>query len=214
MTPVKFEVSRTQRRRLETRQRIVDAALQLFASVGYEETSMDAIAEAADVARTTVFNHFSRKESLLLKVLSERRAIIGEHFRETAGSDVSVQQQFCGAVNAWAKSYAHNPATGAALIRSWVRAGGPYLPDATATADLFAEALRRGQQRREIHEQLDTRAAGLILFDSLLGILVRWAGPSRPVKQSILVADMLRAACMVLEGFATERLDAEIDRKH
>ncbi len=48
-----------------TRAAIVDAALALFQEQGFSETTVDAIAERADVGRRTFFRYFPAKESVL-----------------------------------------------------------------------------------------------------------------------------------------------------
>ena len=48
-----------------TRAAIVDAALALFTEQGFTETTVDAIAERADVGRRTFFRYFPAKESVL-----------------------------------------------------------------------------------------------------------------------------------------------------
>src|SRR5436305_6625991 len=48
-----------------TRAAIVDAALALFQEQGFTETTVDAIAERADVGRRTFFRYFPAKESVL-----------------------------------------------------------------------------------------------------------------------------------------------------
>jgi AcrR family transcriptional regulator len=53
------------RKRQETRQRIADAGLRLFLEHGFETTTLDAIAEAAGIARRTFFHYFDSKEALL-----------------------------------------------------------------------------------------------------------------------------------------------------
>ena len=55
---------RRSRKRLATRQGISDAATQLFVERGFDNVTVDEIAEAADVGRMTVFNHFPRKEDM------------------------------------------------------------------------------------------------------------------------------------------------------
>jgi AcrR family transcriptional regulator len=54
------------RKRRQTRQRIIEAGLRLFVSDGYEATTLDAIAEAADISRRTYFSYFASKDDLLL----------------------------------------------------------------------------------------------------------------------------------------------------
>jgi AcrR family transcriptional regulator len=53
------------------RDAIARAALTLFASDGYERTSVDAIAAEAGVSKRTVYSHFGDKESLFLSVVRE-----------------------------------------------------------------------------------------------------------------------------------------------
>lgn len=53
------------------RDAIARAALTLFASDGYERTSVDAIAAEAGVSKRTVYSHFGDKESLFLAVVRE-----------------------------------------------------------------------------------------------------------------------------------------------
>ena len=56
--------SRQSRKRQATRQSISDAATRLFFKYGFDNVTIDEIAEAADVSRMTVFNHFPRKEDM------------------------------------------------------------------------------------------------------------------------------------------------------
>jgi TetR/AcrR family transcriptional regulator, mexJK operon transcriptional repressor len=53
------------------RDAIARAALTLFASDGYERTSVDAIAAEAGVSKRTVYSHFGDKENLFLSVVRE-----------------------------------------------------------------------------------------------------------------------------------------------
>jgi AcrR family transcriptional regulator len=52
----------------QTRQRIIDAATRLFLERGYVPTTIEAIAEAADVAVETVYARFRNKTSLMVAV--------------------------------------------------------------------------------------------------------------------------------------------------
>jgi AcrR family transcriptional regulator len=48
-----------------TRRRIASEALRLFLERGFEQTTLDEIAEAADISRRTFFHYFSSKQSIL-----------------------------------------------------------------------------------------------------------------------------------------------------
>jgi AcrR family transcriptional regulator len=64
---------RRERKVLETRRAILDAARRLFEADGYAETTVERIAEAADVAPRTFFRYFPTKESLLFADFDEVR---------------------------------------------------------------------------------------------------------------------------------------------
>jgi AcrR family transcriptional regulator len=55
-----------ERKRQQTRQRIVDAGLQLFLQKGIEATTLDEIAAGADISRRTFFAYFPAKEDVVL----------------------------------------------------------------------------------------------------------------------------------------------------
>lgn len=57
-------LDRRSRKRLATRRAISDAATHLFEERGFDQVTIEEIAEAADVGRATVFNHFPRKEDM------------------------------------------------------------------------------------------------------------------------------------------------------
>jgi AcrR family transcriptional regulator len=76
-------VSTRTRKRHERRDRVYAAAIALFVERGFADTSMDDIAARADLARTTVFNHFPRK-ALFLEEWARRRRERAAHAIEDA----------------------------------------------------------------------------------------------------------------------------------
>ncbi|MFD7698714.1 TetR/AcrR family transcriptional regulator [Streptomyces caelestis] len=60
-----------QRRRGNTRQRIQDVALELFAEQGYEKTSLREIAERLDVTKAALYYHFKTKEEILVGIFED-----------------------------------------------------------------------------------------------------------------------------------------------
>lgn len=70
------------RRRLATRQAISDAATRLFVERGFDQVTVDEIADAADVGRMTVFNHFPRKEDMFFDRDEEGREMLREALRQ------------------------------------------------------------------------------------------------------------------------------------
>jgi AcrR family transcriptional regulator len=66
-------------RQSQRRQRILDAALDLFARQGFHGTSTRQIAQAAGVAEGSIFNHFPSKKDLLVAAMAQ---IVDDYFGE------------------------------------------------------------------------------------------------------------------------------------
>lgn len=73
---------RRSRKRLATREGISNAATRLFLERGFENVTVDEIAEAADVGRMTVFNHFPRKEDMFFDRDEAGREMLTEALRQ------------------------------------------------------------------------------------------------------------------------------------
>jgi AcrR family transcriptional regulator len=85
-----------ERKKRATRTAIHDAGMDLFASQGFARTTIDQIAEAADVSRATVFSYFPTKEEI---VFGEGGAAIDDlaaRLRDRPGDRTTVE-----VVRAW-----------------------------------------------------------------------------------------------------------------
>ena len=166
---------RRERKKLETRERIFESGVALFATHGYDSTTMEQIGERADVSRATVFNYFARKEEIVFEWFARLRAefanaLAAEDDQHTVDSTSRVRRGF----RVLADLYEDDPATGRAMVRAWQRAGGPLLADQSDAPQLVADSVRAGQRAGDIPRSVDPDRAALILFDTYLGVLYRW----------------------------------------
>jgi AcrR family transcriptional regulator len=70
----------------QTRQRIIDRALELFAGKGYRETTLADIAAAAGVATGLAYRYFRRKEELVLSLYEQLSDEVAERLRLPEGT--------------------------------------------------------------------------------------------------------------------------------
>jgi AcrR family transcriptional regulator len=88
---VETSIGRRERKKLATRQLIADQAMRLFLDRGYDAVTVAEIAEAADVAVSTLFKHFESKEAIAFArdpaVEAELRRVVRER-----APDVSIAQ--------------------------------------------------------------------------------------------------------------------------
>ncbi|MDT7785966.1 MAG: hypothetical protein QOF58_4385 [Pseudonocardiales bacterium] len=102
------ELGRRERKKLQTRQSIADAALELFMARGFDDVGVKEIADRADVSVTTLFKHFPSKESLLFDEDEEQEsALLGAVRDRLAGKSIpqALRDHFVSA----AKGHADHP---------------------------------------------------------------------------------------------------------
>ena len=67
------ELGRRERKKLETRQALVEAAVELFHASGVDGTTIEQIADRADVSERTFYRYFATKEDVLFADALDRR---------------------------------------------------------------------------------------------------------------------------------------------
>jgi AcrR family transcriptional regulator len=165
---------RRERKKLETRARIFESGVALFAVHGYDATTMEQIGEHADVSRATVFNYFARKEDIVFEWFGRMKVAFADALAEDEQHTGNAMSRLRRAFRVLADMYEAEPATGRAMVRAWQRAGGPLLADEVDTPDLVADSVRAGQRAGDVARDVDPDRAALILFDAYLGVLYRW----------------------------------------
>src|SRR3989337_454521 len=60
-----------ERKKRALRERTYRRAIELFMAKGYEATTVDEIAQAAEIGRATFFNHYPSKEAILHELARE-----------------------------------------------------------------------------------------------------------------------------------------------
>ncbi len=80
-----------------TRKRIIDAALDEFSEKGIAAASLEHIAERSEVARRTIYYHFSDKNELLRSIVDDRLVLALADIRTIQGSDTGINglAEFC-----------------------------------------------------------------------------------------------------------------------
>jgi len=110
--------------RKSTRQRLVQAALELFAAQGVTETTTRQIAELADVNEVTLFRQFGSKHGLLLAVLEE--AEVFTQLGENLGEQATQIRDLAQALRAYADGYLQALEKIPEFVRSLVGEAGQY----------------------------------------------------------------------------------------
>jgi AcrR family transcriptional regulator len=150
-------LSRRQRKKIETRQRLMAAALDLFRDHGFEETTVEQITQAADVAKGTFFNYFETKEAILPAVAEWRL----QRIREILSPQGEAPASPVARIKLILRSVAEDPITDPRLARHLIAATHQREPrPARALSELLAEQAVLGQAAGEIRPDLDPVLVG------------------------------------------------------
>ena len=104
------ELGRRERKKIETRRALVDAALELFAERGIDATTVDDIADAVDVSARTFHRYFAAKEDVLFADNGERQATF-ESFLDARPADEPLLDTLRAAAHGLTDSFLADPAT-------------------------------------------------------------------------------------------------------
>jgi AcrR family transcriptional regulator len=155
-----------------TRTRVLDAAVGLFGSRGYEATSLDQVAEASGVRKQTVLYHFGDKEGLLTAVIDRSAADLAAALEQGLGRPgLEGWDRIESVVRATFRLAARRPAL-LGLVREVSRLGGPAAARLTAALEplvhrataFLEDEMAAGRIRRQ-----DPRLVLLAAYSTVVG---------------------------------------------
>ncbi len=148
-------LSRRERKKRETRQRLMEAALRLFREHGYADTTVEQIAEAADVAKSTFFNYFETKEAILPALAEWRLQQLEEALLPERGAPASPVERIKLALCLVAEDPLLDPLLAQRLFAAVMHQRQKDARPGRALTNLLAEQVRQAQVTGEIRADLD-----------------------------------------------------------
>ena len=161
-----------------TRQRLINAALELFSSQGVTETTTRQIAELAKVNEVTLFRQFGNKQGLLLAVIED--SAVFSHLAESLREQVNHTSQLDQALKNYASDRLEVLEQIPELLRSVVGEAGQYTLEnrralgrgiTQANRDV-ARYLATVIERDRLHTRLPPEKLSSLLNGMLFGYLV------------------------------------------
>ncbi len=170
--------NRFERRKQESRSRILGAAFELFRARGLETTTIEEICERADVAPRTFFNHFPKRDDMVRALALERlrglRDVLVERQSRTAPPTPALLVALFDDVADWLESSgpAYRELVGAMLAVSPRTAAGTDRSSELHAA--FRTVIKTGVARGEVTERHDPAVLTDIVVGSLVAVLLTW----------------------------------------
>jgi AcrR family transcriptional regulator len=170
-------ISRRDKKRSETKQRIFAEAMRLFAEKGYQSTTVDEITEAADVAKGTFFNYFQTKEAVLQDFARLQMSRI-EQARDQMKSGGNVRE----VVRHMVQNLYKEPSQSRNFTRAFIGMGLANPEVAMLLAEtmkkgrgLLAEIFEEGRRSGQLRSRLSSETLAAVTQRTMFGTLVIWA---------------------------------------
>ncbi|WP_219640420.1 TetR/AcrR family transcriptional regulator [Cohnella sp. CFH 77786] len=162
-------------KKAQTRQRIAESAVELFELQGYEATTVQQIADRAEVAKGTFFNYYNSKEDLMLDLQSK---MIMKEIESIAGKPGPVIPRLQVMLHEFARNYPMNRPVTRAVLQSVY--GSEKLRDFHCECcEEFIAALTPtleiAQQKGEIRSDIPAKTISQLAVQTYFGVLMSWA---------------------------------------
>ena len=171
--PTAAEPSRRERKKTETRARILNAAIALMAERGYDAVKIEDIAARADIANATFFLHFPTKASLLTafnEQVARKIAIRLESFALGAVEKLELVRALV--LDEWSRN--------GELLRKIVaeaalQDGGALIASSESLTALVAAIVEDGQNAAHLSSEFDADLVATTLVSAWRASTIQWA---------------------------------------
>jgi TetR/AcrR family transcriptional regulator, fatty acid metabolism regulator protein len=160
--------ARPTRRSARTRERIIEAATEVFARRGVHGTRVADIAERAGIAYGLVYHHFRNKEEILSAIFAERWAQYVAYLEELARTPAPFRERMRRLIHFWVETYRQDNDLMTVMINEITRSY-EFLESHDITAVLVAfdpieRIIEEGRANGEVRADLDARLATYVVL--------------------------------------------------
>ncbi|OUC95747.1 TetR/AcrR family transcriptional regulator [Streptomyces swartbergensis] len=203
VNPAERPAGRRERQRQRLRTAILDAALELFTEQGYAATTIDQIAERADLARRTVFNHFPRKRDMLDVWAAERRELVTARLAQASAQRAPARRQLELQMDALAEANEQDPRMARVISSGWLSELGTF-DSPFPVFESIRDSVRFGQEGGDFRSTVPPETVAEALSACYTDTLQRWLQSRQHDDKPFALAPALRAKLsLILDGLTT-----------
>ena len=172
-----------QERSRTRRQRLLDAALEVFTKYGYSDTAIDEIARASDTSKGGLYFHFPSKQALFLALLDEASVALLQRVESAMAVEADPLERGDAALREVLHAFGSHRLLARLLLVEALGAGKEFsarLNDLhSAFATLIAGCLDDAVVQGQIPTH-DTRLAAHAWYGAVNQVVLRWLMTGEP----------------------------------
>jgi AcrR family transcriptional regulator len=186
---------RRERRKLEVRGRIVEAAIALFDERGFEATKVADICERADVVNKTFFNHFPTKQHLLREIAGSQITVLFADIAAVRERRASTRER----ISAFFERIANNIDAAGPMRRELLtemihstESSGDGSVQSRRLQDAFAGIIRDGRVHGDVRADHSIATQADLVLGTFYALMFGWAHATDfPLRRRALAAARL-----------------------
>lgn len=191
---------RVERRMEQTRERIVRAALELFAQRGFENATVADISESADIGKGTFFTYFPSKDAVLAhlgRMLLARMAAGAVRSSPDATTSEDRLMSYFEPACRWHEANRDASKLVALVMARTVGWTDAEQPNVLAFGEALSGLVREGQRAGDFARGVDASTVAMVLAGTYMSAFLAWH--ARDAKGSL--TDLVEAGiAIVLDG--------------
>jgi len=190
-----------------TRQRILDAAVEIFARKGYHETHVDEIVAASKTSKGAVYFYFPGKQQIFLALIDEFARRLEACLTEAIHREKSGIMQVNAALQACLETFGRYRKLAKIFLIQAVGLGRAFEEKRLEIHDRFVRLIQTHLDRAVAEGEIpsiDTEVAAYTWMGAINELIVRWVYTGEPHPERLLPT--LRAMLLRSIGVSEERI--------
>ena len=174
-----------------TRERILDAALNIFSAKGFHDTKLDEIVSEASISKGSIYFHFPNKEKLFIALVDQFADLIERRAKEAIEGEAEGIRRVQVALEAVLETFSKYRLPAKLLLVQAVGLGTVFERKRMEVNDRFAlliqtyldEAIADGSIK-----PVDTRIVAHAWMGAIYNVVIQWVYTGEPSKEEIMEA--------------------------
>ena len=182
-----------------TRERILDAAVDVFAHKGFHAARMDEIVDSSKTSKGAIYFHFPNKEKLFLALVDQFANLLERRVQDAIKKEQAGMSRVRVAIETCLDTFGKYRRPAKILLVQAVGLGAAFEDKRNAIYDRFARLiasyLKEAIKLGEI-EPVDTEVISLAWMGAIYALVIRWVTTNEPEPKQIvasLVPALLRS---------------------
>ncbi|MBS1249933.1 MAG: Fatty acid metabolism regulator protein [Chloroflexi bacterium] len=191
----------------DTRSRILDAAVRVFADKGYHDARMSEIVEVSQTSKGGVYHHFSSKDSIFLALIDKFIALLEERLRAALEQEEHGLQRVDAALTVCMQTFSQYRKLAKIALVWAVGLGETFEEKRREINDHFAGIIQEYLDQAVVDGSippLDTEVAARAWMGALNEVVLRWVYTGTPEPERATPA--LRTLLLRSVGVTEERI--------